>query len=104
MFLTTILCLIASPVFAAGPVDTFVFDVEGLVRYESSHAVKEALQSFTHIKYVEADLLTKRVTVDAEPGKYNAKELMQAINSAGDSQGPMKAKLKEGPRRENGSS
>ena len=95
--LYAILCLAAASILAAEEVDTFIFDVEGLVRYESSHAVKEALQSFTHIQYVGADLSTKQVTVDAKPGKYTAEQLIQAIDSAEDSQGPMKAKLNEGP-------
>ena len=83
---------------AAGEVDTFVLEVEGLVCEESSHAVEEALDGIANIVYVEVDLQTMQVAVDAKPGKVKAEELIRAINAAQDSQGTFKAKLKEGPK------
>ncbi len=90
-------CLAISGLMA-GEVDTFVLEVEGLVCEESSHAVEEALQAVANIVYVEVDLQTKEVSVDAKPGKVEAKQIIQAINAAHDSQGSFKAKLKKGPK------
>ena len=83
---------------AAGEVDTFVIEVEGLVCEESSHAVEEALDGIANIVYVEVNLQTRQVAVDAKPGKVKAEELIKAINAAQDSQGSFKAELKKGPK------
>ncbi len=95
--LALLACLTLSGL-VAGDVDTFVFEVEGLVCEESSQAVEEALQGVANIVYVEVDLQTKHVLVETKPDKVKTQQIIQAINAAHDSQGSFKAKLKEPPK------